>query len=64
MVKGVMDMGSMIPCYDCFSKDRKIDYGNFPPCQYPCSDCGSKKYKRCNTEICKTLGHKCKKETE
>lgn len=40
-------MGSMIPCYDCFSEDRKIDYGEFAPCQYPCCKCKSKKYKQC-----------------
>lgn len=54
-------MGSMIPCYNCFSDDGVIDYGDFTPCSYPCCNCDSKKYKQCNPEICKTLDKKCEK---
>ena len=43
-------MGSMIPCYDCFSEDGTIDYGDFSPNQYPCCNCGSRKYKRLDKE--------------
>ena len=54
-------MGSMIPCYDCFSEDGIIDYGNYPKCQYPCCDCESKKYKKCEPEICKSINPKCER---
>lgn len=54
-------MSSMIPCYDCKSKDGKIDYGDFLPCSWPCCNCGSNKYKKCNIELCKELGKRCDK---
>lgn len=45
-------MGSMIPCYDCFSKDfRHIWYGEKRPCEPPCNKCGNARtYKKC--DIC------------
>lgn len=39
-------MASMIPCYDCFSADGKIDYGDFKPTSYPCCNCKSRVYKK------------------
>ena len=54
-------MGSMIPCYDCFSKDKTIDYGEFKPTSYPCCNCDSVKYKNHPTE--QSL-YKCSKEFE
>lgn len=44
----------MIPCYECFSKDGKIDYGEFRPCSWPCRDCGSRVYKTCERVGCKS----------
>lgn len=44
---------SEMPCVDCYSEDRKINYEEFPPCQYPCCYCNSRKFKHCNKELCK-----------
>lgn len=43
-------MASMIPCFECFSEDGKIDYGDFEPTSYPCCNCGSRKYKEIGKE--------------
>ncbi|MBQ4523565.1 MAG: hypothetical protein IJA10_11540 [Lachnospiraceae bacterium] len=43
-------MASMIPCFDCFSEDGKIDYGDFKPTSYPCCNCGSRVYKEIDLE--------------
>lgn len=43
-------MGSMIPCFDCFSEDGKIDYGDFKSTSYPCCNCKSRVYKETGIE--------------